>query len=76
MLYFQKTSTISTTFAVAKIKQDINVSDVKRGLLEKASDPPGSESPLKFDAYTLNHAAFVGMNEVGKLDNKKGLLKC
>merc|ERR1719499_418473 len=36
----------------------------KRGLLERATNPEGSKSPLEFDAYTLNHAAFVGMNEV------------
>jgi len=35
-----------------------------RGLLQRASNPPGSKSPLEFDAYTLNHAAFVGLNEV------------
>ena len=45
------------------------VADVKRGLLERASNPPGSESPLQFDAYTLNHAAFVGMNEVTCREN-------
>ena len=38
--------------------------DQKRGLLERAANPEGSKSPLEFDAYTLNHAAFVGMNEV------------
>ena len=38
--------------------------DQKRGLLERAANPSGSKSPLEFDAYTLNHAAFVGMNEV------------
>jgi len=36
----------------------------KRGLLQRANNPEGSKSPLEFDAYTLNHAAFVGMNEV------------
>ena len=41
-----------------------NIIDVKRGTLKKAENPPGSESPLQFDTYTLNHAAFVGMNEV------------
>jgi peroxidase len=35
-----------------------------RGVLERATAPPGSESPLEFDEYTLNHAAFVGLNEV------------
>ena len=40
------------------------VTDHKRGLLERAGNPEGSKSPLEFDAYTLNHAAFVGMNEV------------
>ena len=38
--------------------------DQKRGLLKRAANPDGSKSPLEFDAYTLNHAAFVGMNEV------------
>ena len=42
-------------------------SDPKRGLLQKASNPPGSKSPLKFDAYSLNHAAMVGLNEVAWL---------
>jgi hypothetical protein len=37
--------------------------DGKRGLLQKAARPAGSESPLEFDAYTLNHAAFVGTQE-------------
>ena len=37
--------------------------DGKRGLLQKAPPPPGSKSPLEFDAYTLNHAAFVGTQE-------------
>jgi hypothetical protein len=37
--------------------------DGKRGLLQKAAAPPGSASPLEFDAYTLNHAAFVGTQE-------------
>ena len=37
------------------------VVDGKRGLLKRATRPPGSESPLQFDAYTLNHAAFVGL---------------
>ena len=41
-----------------------NVSDAKRGLLKRATNPPDSKSPLEFDQYTLNHAAFVGMNEV------------
>jgi len=36
----------------------------KRGLLKRATNPPDSKSPLEFDQYTLNHAAFVGMNEV------------
>ncbi len=39
------------------------VTDEKRGLLKRATNPPGSESPLEFDAYTLNHAAFVGIQE-------------
>jgi hypothetical protein len=39
------------------------VADGKRGLLQKAAAPPGSASPLEFDAYTLNHAAFVGTQE-------------
>ena len=39
-------------------------SDSKRRLLKKARNPPGSKSPLKFDAYTLNHAALVGRSEV------------
>ena len=38
--------------------------DSKRRLLKKARNPPGSKSPLKFDAYTLNHAALVGRSEV------------
>ena len=42
----------------------VNIVDVKRGTLKKAENPPGSESPLQFDTYTLNHAAFVGINEV------------
>ena len=41
-----------------------NILDVKRGTLQKAENPPGSETPLQFDLYTLNHAAFVGMDEV------------
>ena len=32
--------------------------------MQRAAPPAGSKSPLEFDAYTLNHAAFVGMNEV------------
>jgi len=36
----------------------------KRGLLERAADPPNSKSPLEFDLYTLNHAAKVGELEV------------
>jgi len=36
----------------------------KRPLLERATNPPGSESPLEFDLYTLNHAAKVGELEV------------
>jgi len=36
----------------------------KRGLLERAAFPTGYESPIQFDAYTLNHSAFVGINEV------------
>ena len=42
------------------------VSDKKRGLLQRASFPPGSDSPLEFDTYTytLNHAAKVGELEV------------
>jgi peroxidase len=36
----------------------------KRGLLRRAENPPNSESPVEFDAYSLNHAAFVGLNEV------------
>ena len=39
-------------------------SDSKRRLLKKARNPPGSKSPLKFDTYTLNHAALVGQSEV------------
>ena len=39
-------------------------SDHTRGLLQKASAPSSSSSPLEFDDYTLNHAAFVGLNEV------------
>jgi hypothetical protein len=31
--------------------------------LQKPPRPAGSESPLEFDAYTLNHAAFVGTQE-------------
>ena len=38
--------------------------DKTRGLLQRAAPPAGSKSPLEFDAYTLNHAAFVGLNEV------------
>ena len=34
------------------------------GLLQRAEIPPSSESPVEFDAYSLNHAAFVGLNEV------------
>ena len=41
-----------------------NVPDKRRGLLERATNPPGSKSPIEFDAYSLNHAAFVGLNEV------------
>ena len=40
------------------------ISDKKRGLLQRASFPPGSDSPLEFDTYTLNHAAKVGELEV------------
>ena len=40
-------------------------------MLEKASNPPGSKSPLIFDTYTLNHAAFVGMNEVINSSNNQ-----
>ena len=40
------------------------ISDKKRGLLKRAANPPGSESPLEFDLYTLNHAAKVGELEV------------
>jgi len=36
----------------------------KRGLLKRAANPPGSESPLELDLYTLNHAAKVGELEV------------
>ena len=32
--------------------------------MQRAAPPAGSKSPLEFDAYTLNHAAFVGLNEV------------
>ena len=39
-------------------------SDAKRGVLERAAFPTGYESPIQFDAYTLNHSAFVGINEV------------
>jgi peroxidase len=35
----------------------------KRGLLERPERPDDSTSPLKFDPYTLNHAAFVGQQE-------------
>ena len=41
-----------------------NILDKKRGLLQRASFPPGSDSPLDFDTYTLNHAAKVGELEV------------
>ena len=34
------------------------------GLLQRAEIPPSSKSPVEFDAYSLNHAAFVGLNEV------------
>jgi hypothetical protein len=37
--------------------------DGKRDFLQKPPRPAGSESPLEFDAYTLNHAAFVGTQE-------------
>ena len=40
------------------------LADKTRSVLKRASNPPNSESPLEFDAYTLNHAAFVGLNEV------------
>jgi len=36
----------------------------ERKLLSRATAPAGSESPLEFDTYSLNHAAFVGLNEV------------
>ena len=36
----------------------------QRGLLKRAENPPDSKSPIEFDAYSLNHAAFVGLNEV------------
>ena len=36
----------------------------QRGLLRRAENPPNSKSPIEFDAYSLNHAAFVGLNEV------------
>jgi len=34
-----------------------------KGLLERTTAPEGSKSPLEFDTYTLNHAAFVGVQE-------------
>ena len=36
----------------------------RAGLLQRAELPPDSASPVQFDAYSLNHAAFVGLNEV------------
>ena len=38
--------------------------DQKTELLQRASFPEGSKSPLEFDTYTLNHAAKVGQLEV------------
>ena len=38
--------------------------DAQRGLLQRADFPTGYESPIQFDTYTLNHSAFVGINEV------------
>ena len=38
--------------------------DGKRELLGRAPFPEGFKSPLQFDQYTLNHSAFVGMQEV------------
>ena len=32
--------------------------------MRRAENPPDSKSPVEFDAYSLNHAAFVGLNEV------------
>ena len=32
--------------------------------MSRAENPPDSNSPIEFDAYSLNHAAFVGLNEV------------
>ena len=42
----------------------IFLSYCQRGLLKRAENPPDSKSPIEFDAYSLNHAAFVGLNEV------------
>ena len=38
--------------------------DRKRELLQEPTNPEGSESPLDFDPFTLNHTAFVGVMEV------------
>ena len=43
------------------------ISDGKRGLLPAPERPANSKSPLEFDAYTLNHAAFVGQQVVSWL---------
>ena len=48
--------------------------DRKRGLLQRATRPPGSKSPLEFDAYTLNHAAFVGQQETAWVSEFEGEL--
>ena len=42
----------------------LSFSDATRGLLQRAAFPSGYESPIQFDTYTLNHSAFVGINEV------------
>ena len=32
--------------------------------MSRADFPEGFKSPIQFDTYTLNHSAFVGINEV------------
>ena len=50
--------------------------DRTRDLLPEPTNPEGSQSPLEFEPFTLNHTALVGVMEViWEKDNDKERLK-